>query len=368
MKPFRWGIFGTGFAARKFVLGLHAAKNTTVTAVASRTLKNAQSFAAHLSIDVATDDFQQVAERSDVDAIYIATPPSVHYIHALISLSAGKPTLVEKPFTTNANEAREIVNEAKASGVFCMEGMWTRFLPIIGWVKQIIDSGCIGEVRMMSGSFAIADAVCLENNLFNPNLGGSALLHRGVYPLSLSVHLLGIPDQLTAELIIGETGIDEEVAVLLRYRTGKLANIYASTSTNAVNDCLILGTQGRIHLHAPIYRPFRATMTPGHARIKHSGSYSRLSDLKENGLIQSFYQRFGYLASSLLNRKTKTMMLPYCGNGYHYQADAVRKAVLEGQVECSVMPLSESILIMEMMDYIRTQNKSKVSWHWHKHK
>ncbi len=368
MKPFRWGIFGTGFAARKFVLGLKATKSTKVTIVASRTLSNAQSFARHFNIDVATNDYQQIAEQDDIDAIYIATPPSMHCTHALISLSAGKPTLVEKPFTTNANEAREIVNIAKANGVFCMEGMWTRFLPIINKIKQMIDGGSIGNVRMMSGNFAIADAVCSENNLFNPSLGGGALLHRGVYPLSLAVHLLGIPDQLSAQLIIGETGVDEEAAILLRYNTDVLATIYTSTRTSAVNDCSILGTQGRIHLHSPIYRPFRATVTPVQARSKHHGGYSRLSDLKENSLLQGLYQRFSYLAYPLLNRKTKTLTLPYKGNGYHYQADAVQKAVLAGHIESDVMPLSESVLIMEMMDYIRTQSKNKYLQHWHKHK
>lgn len=367
MKPFRWGVFGTGFAARKFVLGLHAAKNTVVTAVASRTLNNAQSFAADFCIDSATDNYQQVAEQDDVDAIYIATPPSCHHHHALISLASGKPTLIEKPFATHANEAREIVTAAKANGVFCMEAMWTRFLPIVGWLKQMIDTGSIGDVRMMSGNFAIAEVVCSDNNLFNPSLGGGSLLHRGVYPLSLAVHLLGVPDQLSANLIIGETGVDEESAILLRYNSGILATIYASTRTNAVNDCLILGTQAKIHLHAPIYRPFRATLTPVHARNKHDGSYSRWSNLKESGLIQSIYQRCGYLASPLLNRKTKTINLPYSGNGYHYQADAVREAVLSDQLESSVMPLSQSILIMEMMDYIGDESKMKNSQHWRKH-
>ncbi len=123
MKPFRWGIIGTGFAARKFTLGLRAAKNTRVTAVASRTLQNAQSFATHFRINTATNNLQHLVERDDVDAIYIATPPSEHRNHALMSLSSGKPTLIEKPFTTNANEAREITTLAKENNVFCMEAV-----------------------------------------------------------------------------------------------------------------------------------------------------------------------------------------------------------------------------------------------------
>lgn len=362
MKPFRWGIIGTGFAARKFTLGLRAAKNAMVTAVASRTLQNAQSFATHFCINTASNNLQHIVERDDVDAIYIATPPSEHRNHALMSLSSGKPTLIEKPFTTNANEAREITTLAKENNVFCMEAMWTRFLPIIADVKQKINSGSIGQVRMMSGCFAIADTVCLENNLFNPHLGGGALLQRGVYPLSLAVHLLGVPDQLSTELIIGDTGIDEETSILLRYNSGLLATIYASTRTNAVNDCSILGTQGRIHLHAPIYRPFRVTYTPVNARINYDEKYSFISDLKESSWIQSIHQHLGYFIPPLLNQKSKT--LAYSGNGYHYQSDTVRKAVLSGQLESAIMPLSESILIMELMDYIRDQGKNRSSRHW----
>lgn len=355
MKPFRWAILGTGFAARKFVLGLRAAENASAVVVASRTLANAQSFAAGLGIDTALDDYLQAAERDDVDAVYVATPPSLHRDHALMGLSAGKPVLVEKPFAINAEEARDIAAAAKANAVFCMEGMWTRFLPIVGRVKKMIDIGAIGDVCMMTGSFAIADAVCPENNLYNADLGGGALLHRGIYPLSLAVYLLGVPDRVLSDAIIGETGVDEETAILLRYDGGTLAELHASIRTNAANDCWILGTQGRIHLHAPIYRPYRMTVTPVRARAKGDGGGSRLEGLKEGGLVQGASQRFGHLASPLLNRKSRTLTLPYGGNGYHYEADAVRRAVEAGQLESDVMPLSENVRIMEIMDDIRAQ-------------
>jgi len=359
MKSFRWAILGTGFAARKFVLGLRAAENASAVVVASRTLANAQSFAAGLGIDTALDDYQQVPGREDVDAVYVATPPSLHRDHALMGLSAGKPVLVEKPFAMNAAEAREIAAAAKANAVYCMEGMWTRFLPMVGRVKQMIDTGAIGDVRMMTGSFAIADAVRQDNNLFNADLGGGALLHRGIYPLSLAVHLLGVPDRVSSEAIIGETGVDEETAVLLRYDGGALVELHASTRTDAANDFWILGTQGRIHLHAPIYRPFRMTVTPVRARAKGDGGGSRLEGLKEGGLVQGAYQRLGFLASPFLNRKSKTLTLPYGGNGYHYEADTVRRAVEAGQLESDIMSLSESIRIMELMDTIRAQWRSQ---------
>jgi predicted dehydrogenase len=356
VKPFRWAIFGTGFAARKFVLGLRAAKNAAPVAVVSRKLTNAESFAICFGVETALDDYRQAAERSDVDAIYVATPPSMHREHALIALSAGKPVLVEKPFAMNADEASDIATAADSNAVFCMEGMWTRFLPAVRQVKQMIVAGAIGNVQMMSASFSLADAVCTGSNLYNADLGGGALLHRGVYPLSLAVHLLGVPDRVSGDATIGQTGVDETTAMILRYDSGALAQLHAGTRTNASNDCWIMGTEGRIHLHAPIYRPFRITVAPVRARARQDEvGTSRLNRLKEGSFLQGAYQRFGHVASPIRNPKSRTLTLPYRGNGYHCEADAVRHAVEAGELESPIMPVSESVRIAELMDRIRAQ-------------
>lgn len=283
---FRWAIIGTGFAARKFVLGLRAANDMAAVVVASRRLENAQSFAKDFAIGAALEDYDRAIQRDDVDAVYVATPPSLHRDHALAALAAGKPVMIEKPFAMNAGEAREIAAAAAANKVFCMEGMWTRFLPSVLRLKHLIDSGAIGDVRMMSASFAIAETVRPENNLYNAALGGGALLHRGIYPLSLAVHLLGQPDRIQSDAIIGGTGVDEEIGVLLRFGEGALAELHVGTRTSAENDCWILGTKGRVHVHAPTYRPYRLTVTPVHARGGGTGAGSRFESLKESGLLQ----------------------------------------------------------------------------------
>lgn len=356
MKPFRWAIFGTGFAARKFVLGLRAAENASPAVIVSRHLGNAESFAACFGVETALDDYQQAAERSDVDAVYVATPPSMHREHALIALSAGKPVLVEKPFAMNAHEARDIAAAADLNAAFCMEGMWTRFLPTVRRVKQMIGSGAIGDVLMMSASFSLADAVCTRNNLYNAESGGGALLHRGIYPLSLAVHLLGMPDRVFGSAIIGQTGVDEITAMVLRYDSGALAQLHAGTRTNATNDCWIMGTEGRIHLHAPIYRPFRITVAPIRVRAKQGEvGTSRLNRLKEGSFLQGAYQRLEHVASAIRNRESRTLTLPYRGNGYHCEADAVRRAVEAGELESAIMPVSESVQIAELMDRLRAQ-------------
>ena len=167
MTQFRWGILGTGFAARRFVLGLRTAKNAKAVAVASRSLKNAKKFAQELGIQNATDSYEEAAHIDDVDAFHIATPPSLHREHSVLCLNAGKPVLVEKPFAINANQAMEIIETARTKSVFCMEGMWTRFLPLMERVKKMVKENAIGDFRSFTGSFCIADAVRSDNNLYN---------------------------------------------------------------------------------------------------------------------------------------------------------------------------------------------------------
>lgn len=197
VKKFQWGILGSGLVARKFALGLRTANDARVLLVASRSATKATELAQWLGIPHVSDSYEAAANDTRVDAFYLATPPSTHREIALPCLNAGKPVLVEKPFAQNATQAREIVEAAKAQSVFCMEGMWTRFLPLLRRVKQMVDEGTIGDVRMIAGSFCAAESRHPGNKLFSSASGGGALLDRGVYPISLAFHLLGRPDEIS---------------------------------------------------------------------------------------------------------------------------------------------------------------------------
>ena len=368
-RPVRWAIFGTGPVARKFVLGLRPLGHTAVVVcVASRQPANAQAFARSLGLPQAAPDYAAAA-ASDVDAVYIATPPFEHEAHALLAIAAGKAVLIEKPFAMDAAAARRIAQAAQMAGVFCMEAMWTRFLPLIGQIKDRIAAGEIGEVRSLQGSFCVANDLDPMAGLFDPLRGGGALMHRGVYPLSLARHLLGpvLATQATARL--GQTGVDEDCALTLRHASGAVSSLQASLRSAGTNDLAIHGTRGSLVIAAPIYRPWTARLIrtrPRPPRASQPGQLGQLSQPGQGpkaGRFEAFFE--GSLAQGLNQRLSRLLpwVLPgsrrvtarYQGNGYHYQAQALMQAIAQGQTQSPVMPLDESIQIMAIIDAARAQ-------------
>lgn len=348
-RKFRWAIFGTGLVARKFLLGLRAlGKDAQVVTVASRNPENAKRFARELNVPHCSDNFQDAANFANVDAVYIATPPSVHEAHALLAIAAGKPVLIEKPFALNAASAQRISDAAKQANVFCMEAMWTRFLPLISEIKTCIDAGTIGEIRSFEGSFGIAEVVEPKNSLFSLQHGGGALMHRGIYPLSLAHYFLGPVCETQAMGRIGETGVDEECTLNLRHCSGAISTLRASLRATQANKISIYGTKGRIEIQAPIYRPHRAKIfrsTPQHRPPNNR----HLEPFKEGGFLQGVNQRKSWFGG-FLSRPQSKIWAPFQGNGYHYEAKALMDAVRGGHVENPIMQLSESIEIMKIID------------------
>lgn len=349
-RTFRWGILGTGYVARKFVLGLrHAEIPATAAVVASRSSANAERFARELSIPGVAASYEEAVEAEGIDAYYVATPPREHRPLALLCIRAGKPVLIEKPLAVDAAAAEEIVDAARSSSVFCMEGMWTRFLPLVRELKHLVDGGAIGEIRAVTGSFGSATAPSANRNLFDKELGGGALLHRGVYPLSLASHLMGPPVDVTGRATLGDAGVDEDSTVVSRHLNGGMSTAYASLVTQPPNDCSILGSTGTIHLHAPIYRPYRMTVTSVAAATGGGSRGGAWERLREGPLLQGAQQRTGRLARIARRGGSKTVTKFYAGNGYHYEADEVARAVRAGALESDVMPLGESLEIAKAM-------------------
>jgi len=353
---FRWGILGAGYVARKFVLGLrHAEIPATAAVVASRSSANAERFARELSIPSVAASYEEAVEAEGIDAYYVATPPREHRPLALLCLRAGKPVLVEKPLAMDAAAAEEIVDAARSNSVFCMEGMWTRFLPLVRELKQFVDGGGIGEIRAVTGSFGSATAPSVNRNLFDKDLGGGALLHRGVYPLSMACHLLGSPVDVTSRATLGETGVDEDSTVVARHVNGGITTAYSSLRTQPANDCSILGTTGTVHLQAPIYRPSRMTVARVLAARAGGSRGMRWERLREGALLQEAHQRAGRLPGLARRGGSRTVTRYYGGNGYHYEADEVARAVRAGALESDVMPLGESVEIARAMTSARAQ-------------
>lgn len=312
----RWGILGTGVIARKFALGLKAAPGAELVAVGSRTQAAADEFGDTFGVPRRHASYEALAHDPEVDVIYISTPHSLHKDNTLLCLEAGKAVLCEKPFAINAAETEAMIKLARQKKLFLMEAMWTRFLPAVLKVRQLIAEDAIGEVRMLMADLGFRAEFDPKSRLFDPALGGGALLDVGIYTVSFASMLLGTPVRVTSLAQLGQTGVDEQSAMLLSYAGGQLAVLAAAVRTDIPSEAIIMGTKGQIRVHAPIYCPVRLTLSR-----------------PEQG--------------------DEIIDAPLEGNGYNYQALEVMNCLRNGWLESATMPLDETLSIMRTMDEIR---------------
>ncbi|MDA7936512.1 Gfo/Idh/MocA family oxidoreductase [bacterium] len=359
MTTFRWGILGTGFVAKKFALGLGALPDTEVTAVASRSLDNAKGFAAGLGPSVRAITYEDLVQQPDVDGVYIATPPALHSEHALLAINAGKAVLIEKPFCADAAEARALAAAAKEKNVFCMEAMWTRFTPVVRRAKAMIDNGDLGAIRLLTGNFCLTEMESEENHLFRSDLGGGALLDRGVYLLSLAIYYLGVPSSVTGSSVIGTSGVDVQSSMSLVWnrpddRYPCVGHFHASLVSDAVNDFHIAGDKAKLHIPGPVYRPSLLKYSAVSQSEKlATRALSKKDRVKENHWTHQVVQRAMPLLSAFGMRGSKKIRLPYGGNAYQYQAQEVAECVAAGKIESDIMPLDHSVAVLEIIGQLR---------------
>ena len=314
----RWGIIGTGNIARKFATGLAALPDAELVAVGSRTQETADAFGAQFNIPHRHAGYEALALDPQVDAVYIATPHSLHRENSLLCLAAGKAVLCEKPFTINAAEAGEVIDFARQKGCFLMEAMWTRYLPLMVKVRALLAENALGDVRMLAADFGFGSRFNPQSRLYNPELGGGALLDVGVYPVSLASMIFGPPARIASLAHLGQTGVDEQAAIILGYAGGQIAIASTSIQTTTPQEAVIMGTEGRIKIHAPWWAPTKLTLSrPG-------------------------------AADEVIER-------PFQGNGYNYEAAEVARCLRAGKLESETMPLDETLAVMKTMDEARAQ-------------
>jgi predicted dehydrogenase len=318
MDSIKWGILGPGVMSRKFALGLKYARGAELAAVASRSRERAELFASEFDVHCVYDSYEALAGDNRIDAVFVATPHSFHREHAILCLSGGRHVLCEKPFAINAGEAADMIRTAREEERVLMEAMWTRFLPSLVTVRDLVANGVIGEIRRVTADFGFRASFDPQHRIFDPNLGGGALLDIGIYPLSLAHMLLGAPVSIHGLAHIGKTGVDEESAVLLGYDGGRQAILTMALRIDTPGEALILGTAGWIRILSPWW-------ASSHVKVR------------ENG------------------RGERTLDLPYKGNGYTHEAEEFMDLIREEKMESSVMPLDESLAIMRTMDEIRRQ-------------
>ncbi|MEM6625614.1 MAG: Gfo/Idh/MocA family oxidoreductase [Pseudomonadota bacterium] len=354
MTKFRWGVFGTGAISTKFLAGLAQAKNAEASFIASRSLKSAQRFADGVGVARAIEGYTAAVQDADVDAIYIATPPSEHAKHALLCIEAGIPVLVEKPFALNAEEARRVADAARANSVFAMEAMWTRFLPAAQALRERVASEELGDIRFVTGNFGISVAPDIENTMYDSNLGQGALSHLAPYPLSLSQWLFGAPVDVQAVGRIGETGVVEDAAVHATFSNGVIGSFFVSMRAWAPDHFQVLGAQGMLSLRGSVVRPYGVDVSSQSPVGYERPRFDFRERFRQNGFVHFLAQRLGKSSRS----GSTADFHYYRGNGYHYEMDEVRDCVMRGETESQIMPLDDSVAVAAFLDEVLLAVKS----------
>jgi predicted dehydrogenase len=318
MEKIRWGILGCGKIANKFASDLRLVDDAALVAVASRDHQKAIEFSALHSSRFAFDSYEALVTCSEVDVIYIATPHGFHHEHALLCLNHKKAVLCEKAFALNAKQVKDMIDTAQKNNVFLMEAFWTKFLPQFQKLNEIIQSGEIGDLKMIQADFGFLAAQPTPQRLYDPKLGGGALLDIGIYPVFLAVTLLGKPLEVNAVMKPYATNVDEQIAMTLKFKNGELALLSATFAADTPVEATIVGTKGYVRMHNRFHN-----VTSDLELIVGHNPPKAIPVHKEEGY------------------------------GYQFEARHVSECLRANRIESPVMRSADSLLLIETLDWIR---------------
>jgi len=314
---FKVGIIGAGWIADKMAEALSPLSDYCVYAIASRSLEKAVAFAERWNVPKAYGSYEEMLDDKDVDLVYIATPHSHHFPHAMLALEHGRHVLVEKAFTANAREAEILIRTAREKGLFITEAIWTRYMPLSHKVKEIMESGIIGEPRLLTATLCYM--MEFKERILRPDLCGGALLDLGVYALNFARMYFGTDiGRTVSNCQLGETGMDMQECISLCFADGKMANLQAGTLCLNDRQGIINGTEG----------------------------YIRVDNINCPELIE-VYRNYELVARY---ERPADMV-----NGYEYQVYECRRCIEEGLQESPMMPHEETLSIMRQMDALRKE-------------
>ncbi|MCX5265977.1 Gfo/Idh/MocA family protein [Streptomyces sp. NBC_00199] len=314
----RWGVVGTGWIAERFVRSVRCHTRQHFTAVASRAASRARDFADRYGIPHACGSYQELAAATDVDVVYIATEHTAHLDCARIALDAGKHTLVEKPLALNASQASEIARLAAERGLFCAEALWTFFLPRFDVVRQILDSGALGDVHTVLAEYG--EHFTGDHRILRPDLAGGPLLDLGTYPLSLAVQVLGAPAAVLAYAEPHPAGVTGQVSALLRAADGGQGIVHTTLFSDTPTAATIAGSRATLSLPGPFYQPGDVVLTPAGGGAPLTRTEPRIAH-----------------------------------DALHFEAAEVARCVSAGLLQSPLRPLVDSVTTLRAMDEIRRQ-------------
>ena len=311
-EEIRWGVVGPGRIAENLVRDFAVVDGARAVAVASRSRSRAEDFARRHGLERAHGSYAAILADPDVDVLYVATPHPQHHAIALGAIRAGKALLVEKAFTATLGGAQEVVDAARASGVFVMEAMWTRFQPAVVRLRELVADGAIGEVRSVQADLGVQRAYEPTDRLFDLALGGGALLDLGVYVVSFAQMLMGTPDTVTAAGSLFDSGADAEAALLLGWADGRSASLTTSLRCALPGQARVFGTAGWIDVLPRFHHPDTIVLHRAGA-------------------------------------EPETIHRPHLGGGYAHELVEVTGCLRAGATESGVMPLSDTLAVQGVL-------------------
>lgn len=318
MDKIKWGIIGTGKIAHKFAEALKGCEDAELCAVASRTLPKAQEFAEKFGFSSAYGSYRELAENSDADVVYIATPMSSHYTDSMLCLNFGKNVLCEKSVTLNSRQLDTIFQTVRYKDLFYMEAMWMKCRPAYLKAKEWVNQGRIGEITYIKADFSNDIPWNSEDRLFRPDCGGGSLLDLTMYPITIAHDFLGNPDEIISNAMLRD-GIDLSENIILRYSSGANAYLYGGFEYRLRNNAIISGTEGFITF----------------------GDYFHCTDEVK------LFDRDGKIIEDL--------RFPDRINGYEYEIEEVHRCLREKLSESPLVPHSGTADVMRIMDTCREQ-------------
>jgi predicted dehydrogenase len=315
-KIYNWGIIGLGKIAESFADDLKLLPNARLFAVASRSQQKADLFAGKYDAVHAYGSYEDIVKNKDLDVIYLATPHSLHCENTILCLNNKIAVLCEKPLAINSTEVERMVSCSEKNNTFLMEAMWTRFLPSIEKLLELLEQKVVGNIQLIRADFGFKAPKDKNNRLFNINLGGGSLLDVGIYPVFLSLLIMGMPSVIEATAAIGPTGVDENCGITLKNNSGQIASLFSSIVAKTGVEAEIIGDNGRILLHNEFFRP------------------TILSVIRQDGSIEAIEPH-------------------YKGKGFNYEAAEVMHCLKKGYLESKKMSHELSRQLMGILDRIR---------------
>lgn len=314
-RKIRWGIIGLGNIAHKFAEDLLTVKGTELYAVASRTQQKADYFAAKYQAVQSYSSYEALVNDANVDAVYIATPHSLHKENTLLCLGRGIAVLCEKPLAMNGDEVNSMIAAAQKNNVLLMEALWTYFLPHYHFVLTELNNKTYGKLLKVEADFGFIREFNEDARLFRKSLGGGSLLDIGIYPIFAALSTLGMPDTVTANATFFDNGADSSCSMLFNYNSGATALLKSTLLESTPGEAVFYCERGIIKINSGFHCPSTVTLI--------------------NGTVEE-----------TVDFKCKT-------NGYNYEITHFNELLRQDKTESNIMTFNFSRDLIKTLDTVR---------------